>query len=76
MDKIIEILNDIHPGVDYRACDRLIDDHILDSLAILSLVAALEDAYDVSIPAVEINPKNFNSVTSMIEMIERLWEDE
>mgnify|MGYP003178386518 FL=1 len=75
METIIEILTEIQPDLD---CNRedLIDGHLLDSLAILSLVAELEDAFDVMIPAVEIIPDNFNSVKQMKAMIDRLVEEE
>jgi len=72
MEKLIEILNDINPGIDYENCEDLIDGHLLDSLALLSLVADMEDAFDISIPTVEITPDNFNSAKQMMKMIERL----
>lgn len=76
MDELIEILEDIHPGVDYEECDDLIDGHILESLSIISLIAELEDNFDITIPTVEIVPKNFNSAAAMWEMILRLQEEE
>ena len=75
MDELLEILNDIQPGVDFENETHLIDNHLLDSLSILSLVAELEDTFDVTIPAVEIIPDNFNSAEAMMEMIQRLQED-
>lgn len=76
MDKLIEILEDIKPDVDYENCENLIDGHYLDSLSIISLVAEIEDEFDVTVPAVEIVPKNFNSVEAMWSMIERLQEED
>lgn len=76
MDKLIEILEDIKPDVDYKNCENLIDGHYLDSLSIISLVAEIEDEFDVTVPAVEIVPKNFNSVKAMWSMIERLQEED
>ena len=76
MEKLMEILEDSAPGVDYSTCTRLIDDHILNSLAILSLVAELEDAFDVVIPTVEIIPDNFNSAQAMYALITRLEEED
>ncbi len=76
MDKLIEILEDIKPDVDYENCENLIDGHYLDSLSIISLVAEIEDEFDVTVPAVEIVPKNFNSVKAMWSMIERLQEED
>ena len=75
MDELREILNDIQPGVDFENETHLIDNHLLDSLSIISLVAELEDTFDVTIPAVEIIPDNFNSAEAMMEMIQRLQED-
>ncbi|MBC8533752.1 phosphopantetheine-binding protein [Yeguia hominis] len=76
MERLIEILEDIHPDIDYATCTDLIDGHRLDSLSIISLVAELEDEYDITIPAVEIIPANFNSAAAILKMVERLQEDE
>ncbi|MBR5975900.1 MAG: acyl carrier protein [Clostridiales bacterium] len=74
-EKLFEILEDIQPEVDYHTCTTLIDDHYLNSLAIISLVAELEEAFDVTIPTVEIIPENFNSAENMWKMIVRLQEE-
>lgn len=74
MERLIEILEDIQPDIDYRECENLIDGKHLDSLSILALVAELEDEYDITIPAVEIIPANFNSVKAMWSMVQRLQE--
>ena len=52
MEELLEILNDIQPGVDFEHETHLIDDHLLDSLSIISLVAELEDTFDITVPAV------------------------
>ena len=39
------------------------------------VVAELEDTFDITVPAVEIIPDNFNSTEAMMEMIQRLQED-
>ena len=74
-EQIIEILEDIQPEADYETCSTLIDDHILSSLDVLSLVAELEDEFDVTIPTVEVIPSNFNSVDAIAAMVERLQEE-
>ena len=76
MDEILEILEDINPGVDYEGSTSLVDDRLLDSLTIIALIAELEDAFDVTIPAVEIVPANFNSVAAMHAMITRLADED
>jgi acyl carrier protein len=75
-DEIVSILEDLNPGVDYANCTTLIDDRQIESLTMISVIAELEDAFDVTIPAVEVVPANFNSVNAMVALIERLSEDE
>lgn len=70
--KVIEILKKMHPDADVAGSVRLVDDGILDSLDIVTLVTELNAAFDVRIPAIEILPDNFNSVGAMVAMIERL----
>lgn len=74
-ERLIEILEEIQPDVDYKTCKDLIDGHYLDSLSILSLVAELEEEYDITIPTVEIVPDNFNSAENLWMMITRLREE-
>jgi acyl carrier protein len=76
MEKLIEILEELQPEVDYNTCEDLIDGHYLDSLTILSLVAEIEDEFDVVIPTVEIVPGNFNSAQKIYDLITRLQEEE
>ncbi len=75
MEKIIAILEDIKPGIDVSSV-KLVSDRHLDSLAILSLIAEIEDEYGIMIPAVEINPDNFNSVESIFVMVNRLLAED
>ena len=65
MDKLIEILEDIQPGVDFRNCDTLIEDGLLDSFAILSIVSELQDEFGII-------PENFNSAKALWDMVCRL----
>lgn len=76
MEKLLEILENIKPGVDYENIDTLIDDHYLDSLSILSLIAETEEEFDLIVPTVEIIPANFNSVKSMMALINKLSEED
>lgn len=76
MEKLLEILENIKPGVDYENTKTLIDDHYLDSLSILSLIAEIEDEFDVVVPTIEIIPDNFNSVEAMMNLIIKLQEED
>ncbi|MGN0375031.1 MAG: acyl carrier protein [Butyrivibrio sp.] len=72
MEELLEILEEIAPGVDFENCTTLIDDHILDSFGILQLVSEMEDAFDVEIAPSELTTENFNSAKSLWAMITRL----
>ena len=61
-DTILDLLSDIVDDVDLDTCTTLIDDGILSSLDIIQLIGALNDEFDISIPATQIIPANFNSV--------------
>ena len=75
MEELISILQDIKDDVDFENCTTLIDDGILNSFDILQIISALNDAYDISTPASEIVPKNFNSAAALYAMVQRLQED-
>ena len=76
MEELMDILQEFEPGVDFEHCTDLIDGKILNSLEILSLVAEIEEVFDITIPTVEIVPDNFNSAQAMWNMICRLQEEE
>lgn len=76
MDELLEILEDLAPDVDFENSEDLIDAHKLDSLTIITLISDIEDEFDITIPTVEIVPKNFNSVEAMMSLIERLQDEE
>ena len=72
MEQLIELLQELHPEIDYETEEGLVDNGILDSLDIVTLITDINDAFDVSIPAEEILPDNFNSAKALWELIERL----
>lgn len=75
MDELLEILNDLHPDLDFTQEEHLIDDKLLDSLDIVSIIAEISDVFDVSITAKDIIPANFNSAKALYELIQRLEEE-
>ena len=75
MENLLEILNEIDDTVDWEGEKALIDDRILDSFGVISLISELEDQFEIEIDASEIIPENFNSADAMWKMIQRLQED-
>ena len=74
MEELIRILQSTHPDVDYKTNDRLIEDKILDSFDIITLISEINEEFGVAIPAEEIVPENFNSVEKLYDLILRLEE--
>ena len=75
MDKLLKILAEIRPDVDFANETRLIDDGILDSFDIISIVNDLNEAYDIEIDVEDLEPDNFNTCAAMLELIEKLQNE-
>ena len=71
-EKILALLNEECPEIDFAASDALVDDGILDSLTITGIIAALTMEFGITIPYEEIIEENFNSVAGLAKMVERL----
>lgn len=74
-DKLMDILTELRPELDFEAETRLIDDGVLDSFDLVSLIGEINDQFDIEIDFDDIEPENFNSVSAMLELIERLKEE-
>ena len=68
----MEILKGIRPDVDFANETALIDDGILDSFDVVSIISELDDAFDVQIRINELDPENFNSVDSIWNLVQEL----
>lgn len=74
MERLLQILGEMHPDVDFTKEDDLIGNGVLDSLDIVTLITEINSAFDVSIPAEEILPENFCSASAIMALIEKLDE--
>lgn len=75
MEELLEILKSVRSDIDFENEKKLIDDGILDSFDIVSVVGELCDAYDITITAEDLEPENFNSVEAMLALIEKLQDE-
>ena len=75
MEELLEILSNLHPDVDFENEEGLIDNMILDSFDIVTLISEISENFDVTISAEHIIPDNFNSAKALYALIEKL-EDE
>ena len=74
-EQILKILEEIHPNVDYLSEESLIDDKVLDSFDLISLINELNEAFDIEIDVDDLEPANFNTVDAMAALVERLQDE-
>lgn len=72
MEKLLQILKTIRPDVDFNNEKALIDDGILDSFDVVSIISELDDEFDVQIKINELDPDNFNSIDSIWSLVQKL----
>lgn len=72
MEKLLQILKTIRPDVDFNNEKALIDDGILDSFDVVSIISEIEDVFGVQIRITELDPENFNSVENIWNLILKL----
>ena len=68
---LLDILRDVCPDLDFEHETKLIDDGLLESMDLISIVTGIIDEFDVAICVDDLVPENFNSVDAMLLMIER-----
>ena len=72
--KILELLTEEYPEIDFTSSENLVDDGILDSLTITGIIAALTMEFGITIPYEEIKEENFNSIAGLAKMVEKLQD--
>ena len=75
MEKLMQILTEACPGVELNGQTALIDDGILGSLDIVTIVSEIKEAFDVEISVDDLVPENFNSVEAMLALIQARKDD-
>ena len=72
MEKLLEILKGIRPDVDFKNETSLIDDGVLDSFDVVSIISELDDQFGVQIRITELDPDNFNSAENIWNLVQDL----
>lgn len=71
-EKVLELLSEEFPEIDFASSEALVDDGILDSMTITGIIATLSMEFGITIPYEEIVEENFNSIKGLAAMVERL----
>lgn len=72
MEQLLNLLKEIRPDVDFENEKELIDDGILDSMDVVSIISSIDDEFNVQIRITELDPDNFNSIENLWALIESL----
>ena len=59
MKRIIDFLQELRPEFDFMASEDYIEEGMLDSFDVVSLVSMMDKEYGISIKGREIVPENF-----------------
>ena len=70
MEKLLQILRETCPGVDFESEKALIDNGVLDSMDIVTIVSEIMGAFSVDLNVEDLIPENFNSVEAIWALIE------
>ena len=69
MNKVLDILKDIRPEFDFSDGRGYVDEGMLDSFDIITLVSELDSVFNISIDGLDILPENFNSLNSIMTLV-------
>ncbi len=72
MERLLAILTECCPDIDFERETALIDDELISSLDIVMLVSELNDAFNISITVDDLTPENFNSAQGIYDLVSRL----
>ena len=72
MEKLLELLKGVRPDVDFENETALIDDGLLDSFDVVSIISEIDDVFGVQIRINELDPDNFNSAEAIWDLIQKL----
>ena len=70
-EKLVKILMDINPDIDYEKEISLVDDGLFDSLEVMTIVKEIEDRFHIDIDPDDVIAENFNSVEKILKIIEK-----
>lgn len=76
MEKLLKILNDIKPEINFEEEDNLIEKSILTSFEIIRLVMDINNEFDIEISPLHIIPENFKSAKAIMALIEKIEDEE
>lgn len=72
MKELLELLEEVKPGVDFESSQNMIEEGLIDSFDMINIIANINEKFDIDFSVAEIIPENFETVKSLYEAIERI----
>ena len=69
--EVLQMLTEVRPEFDFSQSTNYIEEGMLDSFDIISLVSSIDQKYNISIDGVDIVPENFSNLDSIVKLINR-----
>lgn len=70
-ERIYAILEELRPEFDFKSSENFVEDGYLDSFDVVTLVAEIEEKFDILIDGLEVLPENFETVEAICELIRK-----
>jgi acyl carrier protein len=74
-NKIKEVLEDIRPEFDFDDSDNFLEDGMLDSFDLITLVSSLDETFKISIEGTEMTPENFQNINTIENLVKKYIKD-
>lgn len=72
MKELLELLEEVKPGVEFESSQNMIEEGLIDSFDMINIIANINEKFDIDFSVAEIIPENFETVKSLYEAIERI----
>lgn len=74
-DKIKEVLENIRPEFDFADSENFLEDGLLDSFDLITLVSSLDQTFGISIEGTEMTPENFQNIDTIEKLVQKYAKD-
>lgn len=72
MNELLKILNEVKPNIDFEKEKNIIDDEIIGSFDIITIIAMINEKFNIEFPVEELTPENFQTVEILYNTIKRI----
>lgn len=72
MEKLLEVLRNFNPSIDFENEINLVTDGTIDSMDVVTLIGEIEDEFGIEITMEHVKQENFNSLKEIWNMIEEI----